>query len=1267
MRIKKFTLLTLALIMMSVVANAQKTTMLQQALNKAEMRLAEFGVFKFETPIPVENGVQTPRTIDNNVQMVGSQRSAADYPVITEQPAGELKSYARSGGYYFVSGSQLYYADQTGDINVVWGTDGKVYFKNLVSGSPYGSWVYGTLSSDGTTITVPLGQNIYYSSNYDAAIAIRLINYTGSNFVVDETATSVTLTVSGSTLTLQGTSFAGVSLGAVWTDDGTVDSYGDYGSVYTELQDVAATPATPTIVGLTESSSYGWYVDFDVPTVDVNGTPLLSDKLSYILYSDVEGTVTPLTFTPATHQYLTENMTEIPYGFTEGWDFYTSRIYLNDVYSDTWNKIGIKSIYRGGGEEHASEISWLTVKFPPAQYNFDDSSMQGWTAIDADGDGYNWILGSQVGGVYLKEGSTLAGSGHNASADMVCSGSYANPTYAALTPDNYLVSPKVKLGGKITFFASAQDASYPSEHFGVAVSTAGNTSASDFTTIWESTMTSAPAMAPQANAPKNSFRSSHRAQGSWHYYEVDLSAYAGQEGYVAIRHFNCSDWFLLNVDDITIEEPAVQFVDVTINNLEPGSITDAITAAAGTDKIRDLNIKLKNGDYTIEAPIVASGNVVIDGANGTIDASALADPFLSLNAEPVIEPNTAGAFPIDNITFKNVTITNLKSNLVKSNNLYLVQKLLVDNCIIGIKGASKKTIFDFSTQTGGNVIELAVTKSTLWADDATQWQNGGFFSSQSSKKLNQLGVENPQQITSIKNSTFYNIAKGKTTSTLIQNSQSWQVYEVYDNIIVNSGKSGQFCAGLNGGQKGKVENWYVDGNTFMFDGADVSATESEKINGGISESIIGDPGFADPANGDFTVGEQAEQQLTRTGDPRWLGQYLPDHVTAPIELTPLDGSNLTEVLAEAYAESLAPAYITINLLPGGHYTVSDPMEINATFSIIGDEANPATVDLGDCSGAMVQFSANLAPAFTVNDYGFWEQPFNVLFKNVIFSNVKNQLFYANKQPYLVEFFDFQNCIAEYRGGSKTVFDFNGGGVVENLTINNSTIYGNSYDGKHTGALYSSQSGKKITDAVPDGKQYFNITNSTLFNIANGRKTMEHRSTGQKFLVFTVKNNVIIDCGKNHQFSQGLNGGQASNNPTYFVHYNSFMRTTADRTLIDDVEETTGDTEEVVTASWLNTYPETPIVDIFPKWFEQDEIGQYNTYFRGNFTVAEGSVQKTNSVGDPRWLRNDNEYTDIQGIAAEKAAEGEWYTVQGVRVDQPTKGLYIHNGRKVVIK
>jgi hypothetical protein len=44
-----------------------------------------------------------------------------------------------------------------------------------------------------------------------------------------------------------------------------------------------------------------------------------------------------------------------------------------------------------------------------------------------------------------------------------------------------------------------------------------------------------------------------------------LSAYSGQ-GYVAIRHFNCTDMFYLNVDEITIVEPGTEPAWNNVNN-----------------------------------------------------------------------------------------------------------------------------------------------------------------------------------------------------------------------------------------------------------------------------------------------------------------------------------------------------------------------------------------------------------------------------------------------------------------------------------------------------------------------------------------------------------------------------------------------------------------------------------------------------------------------------------------------------------------------------
>jgi len=73
--------------------------------------------------------------------------------------------------------------------------------------------------------------------------------------------------------------------------------------------------------------------------------------------------------------------------------------------------------------------------------------------------------------------------------------------------------------------------------------------------------------------------------GQYGHYVVDLSAYAGQTGYVAIRHFGCTDQFILDIDDIEIEVPGATAAEeepwtevsnvtnpYTITGLTPGAI-----------------------------------------------------------------------------------------------------------------------------------------------------------------------------------------------------------------------------------------------------------------------------------------------------------------------------------------------------------------------------------------------------------------------------------------------------------------------------------------------------------------------------------------------------------------------------------------------------------------------------------------------------------------------------------------------------------------------
>ena len=174
-------------------------------------------------------------------------------------------------------------------------------------------------------------------------------------------------------------------------------------------------------------------------------------------------------------------------------------------------------------------------------YDFEDGTSQGWTILKGtNGDSpNNWMHVTD----YAFHDYT-SGYGHNSSDGFMLSESYIYELDMSVTPDNYLVSPQVRLGGSITFWATDGDDEYGEEHFAVAVSMSGNTDVSDFTQVQEWTLLTG---AVRTGNTRNIM------DGTWYEYTADLSAFSGM-GYVAIHHFNCYDMWLLCVDDITIME-----------------------------------------------------------------------------------------------------------------------------------------------------------------------------------------------------------------------------------------------------------------------------------------------------------------------------------------------------------------------------------------------------------------------------------------------------------------------------------------------------------------------------------------------------------------------------------------------------------------------------------------------------------------------------------------------------------------------------------------
>ncbi|MBQ9223804.1 MAG: DUF4957 domain-containing protein [Prevotella sp.] len=312
-------------------------------------------------------------------------------------------------------------------------------------------------------------------------------------------------------------------------------------------------------------------------------------------------------------------------------------------------------------------------------------------------------------------------------------------------------------------------------------------------------------------------------------------------------------------------------------NVEAGAdLSEVLAEVAGA---KSVTLNLAAGEYTFGETVALAGNLQIVGPadaeakvvmaagietvgsvtfkNIVVDASALKVPVIKMSTLPTEGLNEKGALLISGVVVENCKFEGLTYQFFYANKQsYLLNQIKVENSVFAIDGSAKKTIFDFNS--GGDVENLTINNSTIYANPASE-QNGCFYSTQSGKAVSDLGGNN--QVISITNTTMYNICYAKTVSSLRRNSQSWQHYVVKNNIIVNCGKSGQFCKGLNNGSSAKAANFDVDNNVFNFDGAVVAEQGDEGVIKNSIETVVE---FADAANGDFT------QSNVKVGDPRWF-------------------------------------------------------------------------------------------------------------------------------------------------------------------------------------------------------------------------------------------------------------------------------------------------------------------------------------------------------------------------------------------------------------
>ncbi len=222
--------------------------------------------------------------------------------------------------------------------------------------------------------------------------------------------------------------------------------------------------------------------------------------------------------------------------------------------------------------EEGITITWSapsTGSFSEYTETFEEGE-GGWSFIDSDGDGFNWNRFDNTG---LTSGRYSTHEGEC----VVFSESYSNDSQSPLTPDNWLVSPKASLNGTFKFWAAGLDPSYADEHFAVYVSTTSGTDVSTFEQVSEEFI----------------------ATSEYAEYTVDLSSYAGQEGWIAIRHFNVTDMFVLLVDDITFMPVGgdVESYNIYIDGELVGNTTDVTY---------DYTSELSEGDHEVAVSAVYS-------------------------------------------------------------------------------------------------------------------------------------------------------------------------------------------------------------------------------------------------------------------------------------------------------------------------------------------------------------------------------------------------------------------------------------------------------------------------------------------------------------------------------------------------------------------------------------------------------------------------------------------------------------------------------------
>ena len=276
--------------------------------------------------------------------------------------------------------------DYTAEVKVgFYGSD--VYIQGISKWIPE-AWIKGTVTRD-NMVEFPQ----HFLGNFNAWGIDMEIVFNGATFAYNpetDTFTSPEGFTSTSTYELEGETYS---------ED--ADVFRDV--VITRANDVPATPAAPQILNFSLNGSYGYLLELNIPLEDVDGNPIFASQLSYEIYKKVGGVESPVTLEAQYYEYATEDMTIIPYLYTDYWEVMQGgeSVYVHAPGIEDWDAIGVKSIYTGGGETHESPITWYDLT----------TGINTITASDEQPTEYYDLMGRRVDASKLTRGIYITNTG----------------------------------------------------------------------------------------------------------------------------------------------------------------------------------------------------------------------------------------------------------------------------------------------------------------------------------------------------------------------------------------------------------------------------------------------------------------------------------------------------------------------------------------------------------------------------------------------------------------------------------------------------------------------------------------------------------------------------------------------------------------------------------------------------------------------------------------------------------------------------------------